>query len=138
MTEYSYGPCWTLGSRKSDRLTFARGCATPAPALPRYVSATASALAAGLALIACTTCAAVLESAPVAFVARLTTMSLPVTLTDKGELGAPGLRNSAVMSLPPSWPHARDVRTTVWLCAVAPDGALPIGSPPLMFACDLR
>ena len=46
--------------RKSDRLTFARGWTMPPPALPRYVSATTSALAAGLALIAPTTCAAVL------------------------------------------------------------------------------
>ena len=34
-------------SRKSDRLTCARGWTMPAPALPRYVSATRSALAAG-------------------------------------------------------------------------------------------
>ena len=62
----------------------ARAGTTPAPALLRYVVALTSADAAGLALIAATTCAAVLVSAPVSLVARLTTMSLPVTATLSG------------------------------------------------------
>ena len=37
-------------------------------------------------------------------------------VTVSGALATPGLTNSAVMSLPPSWPHARDVRTTA--CAL--------------------
>ena len=53
----------------------------PAPAFPRIVNAFRSAPAAGSALIAATTCAAVLISAPVSFVARLTVRSLP----DHGE-----------------------------------------------------
>ena len=74
------GPRWTLGGafRKSDSCTRARTWTTPAPALPAHVYAVTSALAASLALIAATTCAAVLVSAPVEFVARLTVMSLPV------------------------------------------------------------
>jgi hypothetical protein len=79
---------------------------------PRYVSATTSALAAGSALIAETTWAAVLVRAPEASVARVTRMSFPVTLTLNGEFATPS-RNSAVTSFPPSWPHARVVRTTV-------------------------
>ena len=71
--------------------------------------AVTSAEAAGLALIAATTCAAVLASAPVAFVARLTTMSLPVTTTLSGASAAPGLRSSIDRLLPPSWPQAVDV-----------------------------
>ena len=90
--------------------------------------AVTSALAAGSALIAATTCAAVLVSAPVASVARLTTMSLTgtvisadavagvgvgsgrtsrhvpsVTVIDSGAFSVPaaGALNSAVMLLPP-------------------------------------
>ncbi len=39
-------------------------------------------------------------------------MSVPITLTISGESPTPGFRNSAVTRLPPSWPQARDVRTT--------------------------
>ena len=95
----------------------ARTGTTPAPALPRYVVAVTSAAAAGLALIAATTCAAVLVSAPVSLVARLTTMSLPVTATLSGELFAPGFLNSAVTSSPPRWPHSLAVSTTAAACA---------------------
>ena len=52
----------------------------PAPALPPYGYALTSALEAASALIAALTCAAVLVSAPVASVARLTTMSLTGTV----------------------------------------------------------
>ena len=90
----------------------ARTGTTPAPALLRYVMALTSADAAGLALIAATTCAAVLVSAPVSLVARLTTMSLPVTATLSGALLAPGFLNSAVTSSPPRWPHSLVVSTT--------------------------
>ena len=65
-----------------------------------------SAAASGLALIAATTCAAVLVSAPVSLVARLTTMSLPVTSTLSGASLAPGFLNSAVTWSPPVWPHS--------------------------------
>ena len=41
---------------------------------------------------------------------------MPVTVTASGEFGTSGLRNSAVMPLPPSWPHARDVSTTAPAC----------------------
>ncbi len=66
--------------------------------------AVTSADAAGSALTASTTCLAVLVIAPEAFVARLTTMSLPLTATDSGEEAAFGLTSAAVMSLPPSLP----------------------------------
>ena len=59
-----------------------------------------------LALIAATTCAAVLVIAPVASVARLTVMALPVTVTASGALFAPGFTSWAVRLLPPRWPHA--------------------------------
>jgi hypothetical protein len=74
----------------------------PSPAFPRNVCATTSSLASALPLIAAATCAAVLETAPLASVARLTRMSFPDTSTDSGEFATPGSRNSAVMSLPPS------------------------------------
>ena len=48
------------------------------------MAAVTSAAAAGLALIASTTCAAVLVIAPAASVARLTVIALPVTLTLSG------------------------------------------------------
>ena len=48
----------------------------PVPALAWYVLAVTSALAAGSALSASTTCLDVLLSAPLASVARVTTMSL--------------------------------------------------------------
>ena len=108
------GPrCTCAGAlRKSSRFTLARTGTTPAPVLPRYVVALTSAAAAGLALIAATTCAAVLVSAPVSLVARLTTMSLPVTATLSGALATPGFLNSAVTSSPPVWPHSNAVSTT--------------------------
>ena len=96
-------------------------------------------LAAGLALIAATTCAAVLVGAPAASVAEETTRSLPATLTVSGEFGAPGLRNSAVMSLPPSWPQAREVSTTAlsWLGRVFGRAAGAERSPDIV-ACARR
>jgi hypothetical protein len=45
-------------------------------------------IAAGLALLAATTCAVVLESAPVESVPRLTRMSLPLALTLSGEFAS--------------------------------------------------
>ena len=94
--------------------------------------AVTSALAAGEALIASTTCLAVVLSAPAPSVARLTVMSLTgtwirvkpsdasvsagstsshmpsVTVTDSGAFRVPagGALNSAVMLLPPRWPNA--------------------------------
>ena len=47
-----------------------------------------------------------------ALVARLTTMSLPVTATHSGASLAPGFLNSAVTWSPPVWPHSLAVRTT--------------------------
>ena len=54
--------------------------------------------------------------------------SFPLMATVSGELATPGCLNSAVMSFPPSWPHARDVSTTVCDCAVAPRGCSCPGS----------
>ena len=114
--------------RKSFRFTFARGWAMPVAAFPRYESALTSALAAGSALIAAITCAAVLARLPAAFVPSVTRMSLPTTETASGAFAAPGSRSSTVTSLPPSWPHALEVRTTDPDCA-AVAGELPmIGS----------
>src|ERR1700754_2791560 len=122
------GPRWTLAGafRKSDSATRARTGTTPAPALPAHGYAVTSALAGALALMAATPCAAVLVSAPLEFVARLTVMSLPVmsfgaTATLSGESATPGLRNSARIWLPPSWPQALAVSTTAEACACAAD-----------------
>ena len=98
--------------------------------------ATRIALAA-LALIALTTCCPVLVSAPVASVASDTSMWLPVRVTLSGAFGAPGLRNSALMSLPPSWPHAREVRTTAPACS-AVVGVPPDPVAPAIVACARR
>jgi hypothetical protein len=65
-------------------------------------------------------------------------MSFPITATESGESGTLGFRNSAVMSLPPSWPQAREVRTTAWDCAVPPVTVLPGGVVPAIVACALR
>ena len=94
ITLYSNGPRFTFAFvavvRKSDRLPFVRPWTIPAPAFPRYVCATSFAKA-GLALIAATTSAAVLASAAAASVARLTARSLPVNVTESGELATPGI-----------------------------------------------
>ena len=89
--------------------------------------ATTSWLAAAFALIAATTSSPVLVRAPDRSVARFTVISVPVTSTLSGEPGAIGLRNSAEMALPPSWPHAREVSTTAPACRlVAGVLALPV------------
>ncbi len=147
ITEYSNGPrsTWAFVAlvRKSDRLTRARGCTMPVPGtmlelLTRVNTlALTSRLASAWALMASTTWAPVLVSAPAALVARFTTMSVPVTLTLSGELGALGLRNSAATALPPSWPHAREVSTTAPACWL-PAGVLPAGVVPAIVACARR
>src|SRR3954466_11003708 len=108
----------------------------PAPALPAYVLAVTSALAAGSAVGAGRSGGAVVLSAPAASVASVTTMSLvgivisempllasvsagswgrqvpSVPAIDRGEFAAPaaGALNSAVMLLPPFWPMALESR----------------------------
>src|SRR5215218_513569 len=110
-------------ARKSDRLSLSVAGTIPVPVLFWNVSALTSALAPGCALIAATTWAAVLESAPDEFVARRTVISFTSAETLSGEFAAPGFTNWALMSLPPWWPQARDVRTTrlALLIAVAPN-----------------
>ena len=74
------------------------------------MAAKRSALAPGLALIAATTCAAVLVGPPLAFVARFTVTRLPSTNTESGWFAALGFTNSAITLLPPRWPHSRASR----------------------------
>ena len=91
---------------------------TPAPALVRYLEAVTSADAAGEALIASTTCAAVLVIA-VSLRPRSTVIALPATVTPSAP-AAPGSLSWTVMSLPPSWPQAFEVMTTACgACAAA-------------------
>jgi hypothetical protein len=99
------------------------GATTPVPPVLRNVVAVTR--AAADALIASTTCLAVLVTAPPASVASVTVIALPSTATLSG-VEAPGLTSSAVTSLPPSWPQATDVSTTAcaWLAA---------SRPPMMF-----
>ena len=150
ITEYSNGPrgTWAFVDvvRKSDRLTFARGWTIPLPAtsggfaLLRRMNwlATSFWLATAFALIASTTCAAVLESCPVAFVPRSTSRSLPTMLTVSGAFGTAGWRNSAVMSLPPSWPHAREVSTTALSWPRRVFGVTPVPKAPDIVAWARR
>src|SRR5687768_15120443 len=70
-----------------------RGCTVPVPARPSQTAADTRALLAGFALIAAATSAAVLDAAPVVSVARDTTMSTPLTLTESGALAAAGWMN---------------------------------------------
>ena len=105
----------------------------PAPALAATVCAVTSALAAASALIASRTCAAVLVSALSAPVARLTTMSLPVTATVSGELATPGFLNSAVIRLPPRWPIAFENSCTA-LAVLAVEGFEPGAVVPAIIA----
>ena len=116
------------------------GATTPAPVFVRYLAAVASAVASGSALMAATTCAAVLVTAPVSLVARLTVIALPETVTPSGRLLAPGLRSSTVTSLPPSWPHAPEVSTTAWLAAAVASAEVPpaYGVVVPTIACALR
>ena len=122
-------PMGVTGWRKSDRFTFVRGCTTPVPALPRYVTALTRALDAGEALIASITCAAVLARSPSASVPSVTRMFVPRTATLRGEFAAAGSRISTVMSLPPSWPHALEVMTTALDCEL-PVAVLPEADSP--------
>ena len=99
-------------ARKSDKAWLAVGTGLLAPASPRYVSAVTSAEADTLALIAATTCAAVLASAPLPLVARPTETRFPMTETESGAFGAPGSSRRAETVLPPSSPSAFEVRIT--------------------------
>ena len=116
----SYGPRGTspagapvrFWSRKSVSATGAVVAATtPVPALVRYGCAR-SIRPCEPASIAAATCAAVLESAPVAFVPSRTRTALPVTWTVSGRLLPVWATNSTVTSLPPSWPQAAVLTTT--------------------------
>src|SRR4051812_1342542 len=126
----------------------------PVPTLAWYVLAATSALAAGLALSASTTCLDVLLSAPVASVARLTTMSLvgivisempllasaslgsyvrhvpSVTVIDSGALLVPaaGGLNSAVGLLPPGGPMGLGTREIAGGARAA--GGVPLPAVP--------
>ncbi|WP_345153634.1 hypothetical protein [Nonomuraea rubra] len=73
-------------------------------------------------MTAATTWAAVLTGVPEPSVARLTVMSLPLTVTCSGRSGAPGLTSSTDRSLPPSEPYAAEVTTT------AAPGGVPISA----------
>jgi hypothetical protein len=69
--------------------------------------------------------------------------SLPLTVTLSGELATPGLVNAAVIALPPSWPHARDVSTTARVAAACPaalfGNELPgLNAVPSIVACARR
>ena len=112
-------PMGVTGWRKSDRFTFVRGCTIPVPASPRYVIALTSALAAGLALIASMTCAAVLDRSPVGVRRQRDEDVRPDDRDDQRRVRDAGSRSSAVTLLPPSWPQALDVRTTALVCRVA-------------------
>lgn len=46
---------------------------------------------------------------PEASVARLTTTSLPLTVTESGAEAVPGFASATLTSLPPSLPYALDV-----------------------------
>ena len=145
-TRGTWSPLGKFGSptcgaqRKSLRCTTTLGWTMPAPALPRYVAAQRIAEEDTFASSAATTCAAVLVSAPVASVARLTVIARPLTLTESGELGAPGFTNCIVTWLPfcvgslSSWPYFHVLRTTAAACTVVPvqvDGvANPAGDAP--------
>ncbi len=98
----------------------------PAPVLVRYLLAVTSPATPSVALIASTTWLAVLVTAPAASVAAWTVIALPLTETVSGTF-APSLTICAVRLLPPSWPHALEVRTTAraW-SAVAGVDVLPV------------
>ena len=95
-------------------------------------------------MIAAITWSVVLLSAPVESVARVTVIALPVTLTESGEFGAPGLSCWYVTLFPSwvgslsSWPQSQVVSTTARAaCDVTPpvvlhvDGvAKPAGAAP--------
>ena len=101
----------------------------PAPALPPYVYAFTSALAAGLALIAATTWAAVLVSAPVGARRQVDDDVVAGDGDESGESFAPGFLNSAVIRLPPRWPMAFENSCTAsgWLVAfgLEPSAVVP-------------
>jgi predicted naringenin-chalcone synthase len=130
---------WLVGAF-SQSLSALEGVAvtTPAPVLVRYLAAVTSALAASEALIASTTCAAVLVIAPASSVAACTVIVVPATVTVSGLL-APSLTISALRLLPPSWPQAREVRTTAlgW-SAAATDVAPAYGAAIPRIVCALR
>ena len=106
-----------------------------------------SALAAGLALIAATTCAAVLLTAPAASVPSVTLIARPETSTASGAFAPEPATSCAVRPLPPSWPQAFEVSTTalgasaatrlpVWL--VNGTSAVAVPAQPPRTVCALR
>src|SRR5690349_16703311 len=130
---------WLVGAfSQSLRAETGVAVTTPAPVLVRYLAAVTSALAASEALIASTTCAAVLVIAPASSVAAWTVIVLLATVT-LSDLLAPSLTISALRLLPPSWPQANEVSTTAFgWSAVATDVAPAYGAAMPRMVCALR
>src|SRR6476469_2827404 len=92
------------------RLAGPSGLTTPLPSEPPASVTVTSVEAAGSALIAAITSLAVDTGPPVASVARLTEMSVPVTDTLSNELGAAGSTYVMLIALP-STPESPAVKT---------------------------
>src|SRR4051812_31975753 len=88
---WSCGPRGNEAGARSMSLSgeLTPGTTTPAPALVRHGVAETRAETAGLALITAATCAAVLVTAPLALVAGLMLILLPVRVTLSAWLAAP-------------------------------------------------
>ncbi len=113
----SIGPRGTVDGARSRSLSgdTLPAITTPLPGFVRNRLAVTTLAAAGWALIASTTCLAVLVTAPVPPVASETRSALPLRLTLNAALLLPGSTSWAVRLLPPRCPYAFDVRTTVHL-----------------------
>src|SRR6188472_3025821 len=126
---WSCGPRGVVAGARSRSLSGEDGPAwtTPAPVFVRHSEALTRAEACGWALIAATTCAAVLVIAPLAFVAGSMLSLLPARATLSAWLLAPaaGALIWAERLLPPRWPNVLDVSTTVPFCWAPAVGDAP-------------
>src|SRR3954454_16523289 len=126
---WSCGPRGVVAGARRRSLSGEDGpaCTTPAPVFVRHSDAFTRLETCGWALIAATTCAAVLVTAPEASVAGLMLILLPARATLSAWLFAPaaGATICAARLLPPRWPKVFEVSTP----APAAAGRVPAGEP---------
>src|SRR5829696_2109713 len=117
---WSCGPRGVVAGARRRSLSGEDGpaCTTPAPVLVRQSDALTRVETCGWALIAATTCAAVLVIAPFASVAGLMVTLAPLSATLSAWLAAPvaGATICAARLFPPRWPKLLEVSTTVLGC----------------------
>src|SRR3954451_8631655 len=126
---WSCGPRGVVAGARRRSLNGEDGpaCTTPAPVFVRHSDALTRVETVGWALMAATTCAAVLVIAPLASVAGLMLIRLPARATLSGWLAAPvaGALIWAARLLPRGWLKLWEVSTPVPFCWAPVAGEAP-------------